>query len=393
VETDEFPELNDFAPSEISSEESDPETVTDQYSPASPFLISSLTQVLNPLCGLLNLDACEVYLRNKRNGEMERVYHSGKIDGIWDVTRITDRNSFLSRVFQKNENPLVQLPNRRFVDLSPTLQSSAYGQAAAYPIFIEQVPSGIFALAHTRRNLLSESEQQFFRRISEWVAGIITFERGSQQQRAKIISGERERIGMDLHDGIIQSLYGIGLSMENVRLGVENGRSDTIKQIDISLEALKSAVADIRAYILDLRPRQLRHSNLFESMQSLVREFRANTMIEVELEGSAGEVAGLEGERVDAIYHIFQEALSNTAKHAKATKVSVRLWRREDRLMLRILDNGKGIEQSQQPRRRVGHGLTNMQARAEGVGGGLEIISIRNQGTQLTAWVPLGTDR
>jgi signal transduction histidine kinase len=393
VETDEFPELNEFAPVEVSPEDSDPEKIPNQNSPASPFLVSSLSQVLNPLCGLLNLDACEVYLRNKRNGEMERVYQSGKIDGIWDVTRITDRNSFLSRVFQKNENPVVHFPNRRFVDLNPALQASAYGQAAAYPIFIEQIPSGIFALAHTRRNLWSESEQQFFRRISEWIASIITFERGSQQQRAQIITEERERIGMDLHDGIIQSLYGIGLSMENVRLGVENGRKDTIEQINVSLEALKSAIADIRAYILDLRPRQLRHSNLFESMQSLIREFRANTMIEVELEGSAGEVAGLEGEQVDAIYHIFQEALSNTAKHAKATKVSVRLWRRDDRLMLRILDNGKGIEPNQPPRRRVGHGLTNMQARADGVGGGLEIISIRNQGTQLTAWVPLGTNR
>ena len=393
METDEFPELNEFTPVEISPEDSDPEMIPNQNSPASPFLVSSLNQVLNPICGLLNLDACEVYLRNKRNGEMERVYHSGKIDGIWEVTRITDRNSFLSRVFQKNENPVVNFPNRRFVDLNPALQASAYGQAAAYPIFIELIPSGIFALAHSRRNLLSESEQQFFRRISEWIAGIVAFERGSQQQRAQIISEERERIGMDLHDGIIQSLYGIGLSMENVRLGVENGRKDTIKQIDISLVALKSAIADIRAYILDLRPRTLRHSNLFEGMQSLIREFRANTMIEVELDGSAGEVAGLEGEQVEAIYHIFQEALSNIAKHAKATKVSVRLWRREDRLMLRILDNGRGIEPSQQPRRRVGHGLTNMQARAEGVGGGLEIISIRNQGTQLTAWVPLGTNR
>jgi len=151
-------------------------------------------------------------------------------------------------------------------------------------------------------------------------AGIISFERGSQQQRAKIISEERERIGMDLHDGIIQSLYGIGLSMENARLGVENGRKDTIKQINLSLEALQSAIADIRAYILDLRPRQLRHSNIFEGMQSLIREFRANTMIEVELDGTTGEVAGLEEEQIEAIYHIFQEALSNIAKHAKATK-------------------------------------------------------------------------
>ncbi len=339
---------------------------------------------------MLNLDACEVYLRSKRTGEMELVFHNGRLENIWKIDRISDRNSFLSRVFNKNENPVINFPNRRFVDLNPSLQTSAYGQAAAYPVLVDQIPSGIFTLVHTRRNLLSENEQQYFRMISRWIGELIGYERRSQQQRAQIVSEERERIGMDLHDGIIQSLYGIGLSMENVRLGVENGRKDTIKQINLSLEALQSAIADIRAYILDLRPRQLRHSNLFEGMQSLIREFRANTMIEVDLEGSAEEVAGLEGEQVDALYHIFQEALSNTAKHAKATRVSVRLWRREDRLLLRILDNGKGIE-TNQPRRRVGHGLTNMEARAEGVGGGLEIISIRNQGTQLTAWVPLET--
>jgi signal transduction histidine kinase len=381
--------FDDIKTGESVPEPGETEMLAEQYSLASPYLLSNLNLLLGPLCGLLNLDAVEVYLRNKRSGEMERVFQFGKLEGIWEAGRIADRNSFLSRVFQKNENPLVNLPNRRFPDLNPALQASGYGQAAAYPILVELMPIGIFSIAHSRRNLLTEQEQQFFRRISSWIGGIIAYERGSQQQRALIISEERERIGMDLHDGIIQSLYGIGLSMENVRLGVEKGSKDATKQIDLSLEALKSAIADIRAYILDLRPRQLRHSNLFDGMQSLIREFRANTMIEVELNGSADEVAGLEGEQVDALYHIFQEALSNTAKHAKATIVSVRLWRREDRLLLRILDNGRGIETSQ-PRRRVGHGLTNMQARAEGVGGGLEIISIRNQGTQLTAWVPLG---
>ncbi len=359
---------------------------------ASPFLISSLKQILEPLCALLNLDACEVYLRNKRNGEMERICHAGRVEGIWEIDKLENRDSFLNRVFYKNENPVIQFPNRRFADLKPFFQASAYGQAAAYPIFDGQIPAGIFTLAHTRRNLLNENEQRFFRQICEWIASILTFERSSQQLRANIVSEERERIGMDLHDGIIQSLYGIGLSMENARVGVENGRKDAIQQINLSLEALQSAIADIRAYILDLRPRQLRHSNLFEGMQSLIREFRANTLIEVEMEGSAEEVAGLEGEQVEALYHIFQEALSNIAKHAKATHVSIRLWRREDRLLLRILDNGKGIENSQ-PRRRLGHGLTNMQARAEGVGGGIEIISIRNQGTQLTAWVPLEKNR
>ena len=55
--------------------------------------------------------------------------------------------------------------------------------------------------------------------------------------------------------------------------------------------------------------------------------------------------------------------------------------------MLRVKDDGMGFEEAK-PKRRIGHGLTNMQARAEGVGGGLEVISIRQQGTTLTAWMP-----
>ena len=351
------------------------------------YLIFNLEQLLIPLADLFNLDACEVYLRSRNNGELERIFHAGKLPGIWQLEGTGDGGIF-HKSFLKGEARTFNLPNRRFSDLSPALQQKAYGQVAIYPIFIDTIPAGMFSTAHTRRNLLNNNEQVFLRTISSWIGGINSFERQSQQLRTQIVTEERERIGMDLHDGIIQSLYGIGLSMENVRLNVEQGKSDTVKQIEKSLAALQSAIADIRAYILDLRPRQLRHSNLFDGMQSLIREFSANTMVEVELDGSAEEVRNLEGEQIDALYHIFQEALSNTAKHAKATKVSVRLWKRDDRLLLRIKDNGQGIEQPR-PGRRVGHGLANMKARAEGVGGGIEVVSIRKQGTTLLAWVPV----
>ena len=351
------------------------------------FLISNLGQLLTPLTNLFNLDACEIYMRSRKNGNLERIFHVGKTPAIWQLKGTSDKGIFY-KSFLKGEARIFNLPNRRISDLGSALQQKAYGQVASYPIFIDAIPAGMFSVAHTRRVLLNDNEQGFLRAVSGWVGGIIAFERQSQQLRAQIITEERERIGMDLHDGIIQSLYGIGLSMENVRLNAGQGKNDIAVQIEKSLEALQSAIADIRAYILDLRPRQLRHSNLFEGMQSLIREFRANTMVDVELEGSAEEVMNLEGEQVEALYHIFQESLSNTAKHAKATRVSVRLWRRDDRLLLRINDNGQGIEQPK-PGRRVGHGLANMKARAEGVGGGIEVVSIRKQGTTLLAWVPV----
>ena len=65
----------------------------------------------------------------------------------------------------------------------------------------------------------------------------------------------------------------------------------------------------------------------------------------------------------------------------------MRWWRLDNRVFLRVKDDGVGFEETKS-NRRIGHGLTNMQARAEGVGGGLEVISIRRQGTTLTAWMP-----
>ena len=103
---------------------SDP--LLEQNSSASPFLLSNLNLLLSAACGLLNLDAVEVYLRNKRSGEMERVFQYGKIEAIWEVSRIADRNSFLSRVFQKNDNPWspAQPPFSR-----PLIQRCRHGMA------------------------------------------------------------------------------------------------------------------------------------------------------------------------------------------------------------------------------------------------------------------------
>ncbi len=125
-----------------------------------------------------------------------------------------------------------------------------------------------------------------------------------------------------------------------------------------------------------------------------VSEARENTSggrsapaVDVDLIGSPQDVDGLALPQMEALYHIFQESLSNTAKHARATRVSVRLWRQDGRVMLRVSDDGMGFKLSK-PDNRIGHGLTNMKARVEAVGGGIEVISIRKQGTTLRAWMP-----
>lgn len=352
-----------------------------------PFLLNSLNYVIPALLDLLNMDACEIYFGEQGRRNLKLVYHHGKLDRIWNEEACLDEKGSLIKQYVKTETRVINLPNRRINDLAPKLREKAFGQVICLPIALDDDNFGIASFSHTRRNLVTDQEMAFFQSIMFEMVDMIMFEVNNQQARIQIITEERERIGMDLHDGIIQSLYGIGLSLENTRLNLVQGKANGVKQIEKSLEALQSAIADIRAYILDLRPKQLRHANMVEGMRSLIREYRANTMVDVTLEGSPEDVEGLARTQIDALYHIFQEALSNTAKHAKATKITVRLWRRDDRIMLKVSDDGLGFE-TPKSGGRIGHGLTNMQARAEAAGGGMEVVSIRKQGTTLLTWVP-----
>ena len=199
---------------------------------------------------------------------------------------------------------------------------------------------------------------------------------------------ERERIGMDLHDGIIQSLYAIGLNLQNTRMHLSEDPQAAEERLAGAIKALDEAIHNIRTYILDLRPRRLHNENLLRGMRSLIREFRANTLLEVELQGSEDQLHELPQANAMALFHIFQEALANIAKHASASKVTVRVWLVDERVMLRVSDDGVGFDPAKVDMH-IGHGLANMKLRAEHAGGGLEIISIRKQGTTILAWAPL----
>ena len=364
---------------------SDP-TLTESK-PIDELLIKNIRHTLRALADLQDLDAFEVFIKIPGEKNLEKLFRAGHLEDIWSEDAYSGSSSLLRKYLLKGEVRVINLPNRRMEVLSNFLKEKAFGQVLCLPIILRNKPTGMICAVHTRKKFLSDQELELLRSIAEWIANLMDYEQQNQRIRAEIVTEERERIGMDLHDGIIQSLYGIGLSLEHARVDLNKGKSDGVAEIEKSMKALEGAIADIRAYILDLRPRQLRHSNLLEGMQSLIREFRANTMVDVNLTGSTQDVDGLARPQMEALYHIFQESLSNTAKHARATMVSVRLWRQDDRVMLRVNDDGTGFDISK-PSHRIGHGLSNMKARAEGVGGGIEVISIRKQGTTLLAWMP-----
>lgn len=94
---------------------------------------------------------------------------------------------------------------------------------------------------------------------------------------------ERTRIGMDLHDGIIQSIYAVGLTLESTRLALPETAEESDMLLGHAIDALNNTIRDIRNFILDLRPHRFR-GDLKEGLARLAREFQANTMVQASFE-------------------------------------------------------------------------------------------------------------
>jgi two-component system sensor histidine kinase DevS len=249
----------------------------------------------------------------------------------------------------------------------------------------------VLVVANSLPISLNEQESQLLSSIGSWVGMAVENVRLSLQQRRLAVLEERERIGMDLHDGIIQSIYAVGLTLDHARLLMSEDPEASRQRINQATTDLNSTIRDIRTYILDLRPRQLYNESLMQGIQRLVSEFRANTLVDVNLQGPADGVADLPDAQAIALFHICQEALANIAKHARARHVDVSVWKTLERAMLEVVDDGRGFDAGN-IKLTLGHGLANMQTRVHNVGGEVEITSEPGKGSTVLAWVPFSNE-
>jgi two-component system, NarL family, sensor histidine kinase DevS len=230
-------------------------------------------------------------------------------------------------------------------------------------------------------------DEKIIQMLAGYAAAAIQNARLHENTRRLAVLEERERIGMDLHDGIIQAIYGVGLSLESALHSFDDEPEDAKTRVRHSIDSLNQAIRDLRGYILDLRPRQMGNEGLMSGLNRLINEFRANTLANVQLSGTENEVKDLPQSHSMVLFHIGQEALANVAKHAKAKQVDVSLWSTDERVLMEIHDNGKGFEMEKM-NASIGHGLANMQTRVHAVGGDVDISSVVDEGTTVLAWVP-----
>ncbi len=206
-------------------------------------------------------------------------------------------------------------------------------------------------------------------------------------QRLAVLE-ERDRIAMDLHDGIIQSIYAVGLTLEYVDLLMEEQPSVARDRLKQSIGGLNDVIRDIRNYILDLRPQRFQSKNLIAGLNDMVRAFRANTFIATEVQASDRADADLVPDQSAGLFHIAQEALANIAKHAKARNVIIGLKRDTLAVILSVQDDGRGFDLPN-VQSYTGHGLQNMQERAKALGAEFKVMSAVGKGTKIEVRLPM----
>jgi signal transduction histidine kinase len=202
-----------------------------------------------------------------------------------------------------------------------------------------------------------------------------------QVQRLAIVE-ERERIGRDLHDGIIQSIYAVGLSLEDVPELMEDEPDVARARVERAIDSLDQSIRDIRNFIFGLRPELLEQAGLIGGLAALADEFRVNSMVDIDVETADVGEMGLSTDQTGQLLSIAREALSNIARHSKATRGSVRVEAADGRIRLIISDNGVGFDPDKQ--RGPSHqGLVNMRARASEIGASMDLQSVPGAGTRI----------
>jgi signal transduction histidine kinase len=210
-----------------------------------------------------------------------------------------------------------------------------------------------------------------------------------QLQRLAVVD-ERERISQDLHDGIIQNMYAVGLSLEDVPELMDKDREDAIGRVERAIDSIHLAIQDIRNFIFGLRPELLEGTTLVGGLATLIEEYRHNTITEIELR-IPGAIAEPAADVTGQLLGIVSESLSNVVRHSRATRASVELATRAEgtaeALELTIEDNGIGFDPGGVVK--LGHqGLANTRSRADQIGGTVTIDSRPGAGTRVIVVLP-----
>jgi signal transduction histidine kinase len=252
------------------------------------------------------------------------------------------------------------------MSIDATAVRSAGGEAIALVLTCEDV---------TEQHAIAEREQSFLLQMRDLSAKLET----AREE-------ERTRIALELHDQLGQSLTGLHLDLSLLLKDVRSDCAVTPERIESMIELTKQVIVDVRQIASDLRPSILDDLGLVPAIEWQLAEFQKRTGTRATLDCRGKR--DIDRETATVVFRIVQEALTNIIRHAQATRVDVRVRLDNDRVSLRVTDNGRGIRASEIARPNS-LGIVGMHERVIRLGGEFKIGPKSPKGTRLDVVVPV----
>jgi signal transduction histidine kinase len=343
-----------------------------------------MSVMLNRIVNLFGAASGEVFLREEGEDAYSlKVHCCHKEQSIWQQKSFNLGEGFIGLVAESSQLSWSTELIEETKYFEEGVLEMGFGTIVGVPIPARGNVVGVLSMLFLGDRSISDREEGLLEAVGAAVGVGVENARLNRQTRRMAVLEERERIGMDLHDGIIQSIYAVGLTLDSIRVMVRDNPDDAVHHIENAISSLNANIRDIRAYILDLQPSRFFGKDFEDGLARLSREFKANSLIEIDLHIDPEALKDLPGETSQTLLHISQEALANIAKHAHASRVWLSVRNMDNCLYLQIIDNGQGFDLNKQPDL-LGHGLSNMEQRARQMGGEFEIVTGPGEGTTIT---------
>ena len=201
----------------------------------------------------------------------------------------------------------------------------------------------------------------------------------------EIVKKERKRIARDLHDTVSQELFASSMILSGVSHNLDQLEKKQLQTQLLAIEdMLNNAQNDLRVLLLHLRPTELEGKTLSEGLAMILRELTDKSNIEVVYKEDIGELP----KTIESnFFRIAQEFISNTLKHAKASRLEVYLYQTSSKVQLKMIDDGIGFDMDVV--RDLSYGLKNIEDRVNDLAGTVKFLSAENKGVVMAIHVPI----
>ena len=200
---------------------------------------------------------------------------------------------------------------------------------------------------------------------------------------------ERERIGQDMHDNVIQSVYAVGLGLEDCRRSFRHSPAQMEQRLGTAINALNGVMGDVRQFIGGLEPKALNGHELKTALKSLaLTTGDSSSQFRIQVDAAATRI--LTTQQATHLLNIAKEAMSNSLRHAKARQTVVAVSLAQGKVRLEVSDDGVGFDPRLRPPDAAA-GLRNIAARARDLDGTLNVVSTPGEGTRIIVAVPTRT--